>query len=147
MRRKQREMNTNEKAMLSFIRAYIKQHGISPTIREICDGLHLTSTSIAHYYLDRLERRGVIRRQRGKSRSITLVAFPSSGGVQFTLDKTTTAEPLSASGEYMHRVRVSAGDSTSQRLKAFTGWGKTPESARAQAADELLKWLEAEVGA
>lgn len=50
---------TNEK-ILDFIIDYITYHGYSPTVREICNGLHIPSTSTVHYHLDKMFQLGVI---------------------------------------------------------------------------------------
>ena len=49
------------------IYAYIIEHkaqhdGLAPTIRDICDVCAISSTSVAAYYLDKLQAQGKIRR-------------------------------------------------------------------------------------
>ena len=43
-----------------------------PSMRELCAACGLSSTSVARYNLDILEREGIITRAPGKARSITL---------------------------------------------------------------------------
>lgn len=51
--------------VLCFIRDYrIKNHGLSPTLRAICAGLGLSSTSVASYYIRALMSAGLIGRAR-----------------------------------------------------------------------------------
>jgi len=58
---------------LDFITGYISEHGCAPTILEVTDGLHLSSTSVAYYRIQVLERLGYISWQPGKSRTIRLL--------------------------------------------------------------------------
>ncbi len=56
----------------TFIRAYIHQHHLPPTLREIAEGCHIgRSTTLRH--LDRLEAWGRLFREPGKARSIYLI--------------------------------------------------------------------------
>ncbi len=56
-----------------FIREYIHKNNSSPTIREICDGINVKSTSTVTYYLDRLEETHKIARNTFKTRAIQLI--------------------------------------------------------------------------
>jgi len=55
----------------------IKQHildkGYPPSVREICENVGLRSTSTVHGHLERLEKKGLIRRDPTKPRAIELV--------------------------------------------------------------------------
>jgi SOS-response transcriptional repressor LexA len=64
--------NNLEEEVYDFIRAYIRQHRIPPTMREICAGTYLSIGTVLRC-LDILEVRGRIARKRGKSRSINLL--------------------------------------------------------------------------
>jgi DNA-binding MarR family transcriptional regulator len=55
-----------------FIRAYIRQHGSSPTLREIAAGCYMSPPSVVRY-LDKLEAHGRIARRPRKSRGITVL--------------------------------------------------------------------------
>ena len=41
-----------------FIKQTIELKGYPPSVREICDAVHLSSTSTVHGHLARLEKRG-----------------------------------------------------------------------------------------
>lgn len=57
-----------------FIVAYCLEHsGLPPTIRQICEGCHLSATSLAHIYVLTLIRRGLLTAQGGKARGIQVV--------------------------------------------------------------------------
>lgn len=61
-----------------FIRQYIHTNNSSPTIREICDGINVKSTSTVTYYLRRLEEMHKIYRNTFKTRAIQLIEAQSS---------------------------------------------------------------------
>lgn len=56
---------------------YIKQHildkGYPPSVREICSAVGLRSTSTVHGHLDRLQAKGLIRKDPTKPRAIELI--------------------------------------------------------------------------
>ena len=57
-------METRNK-ILEFIVSYIKQHGYSPTVREIGQGVNLKSTSSVHRHLQKLLSEGKIETDAG----------------------------------------------------------------------------------
>ena len=65
-------LSVKQQKVLDFIRAYDQEHGYPPSVRDICAGLSLKSTSTAHGYLERLEKKGLIRRDPSKNRAIEL---------------------------------------------------------------------------
>ena len=58
--------------ILEYIKAYIDRETIAPSVREICRGCGIRSTSTVHRYLHRLENEGRIRMPEGKNRAIVL---------------------------------------------------------------------------
>ena len=61
--------------MLAWVREYMDMNGRPPSIREIRDGLGISSTSVVDYRLRALARRGDIRRKSGP-RHIGLTSDP-----------------------------------------------------------------------
>lgn len=59
--------------ILSFIDAYIKEHGYSPTMREIGEAVGISSTSHVSYWIDRLVEEGKITKQKNIARSVRVV--------------------------------------------------------------------------
>lgn len=64
-----------QQAVLDCIEACIREKGYGPTVREICQDLGLSSPSTVHVHLKALEKKGLIKRDPLKSRSIVL-AYP-----------------------------------------------------------------------
>lgn len=71
-----KKITKKQKAVLDFIIATIEETGIAPTVRDICDGLQLSSPSTVHVHLNTLEDKGFIHRDKHKSRCITILKNP-----------------------------------------------------------------------
>ncbi len=74
------ELKPQEKKILDYIRESIDREGYAPSVRDICAALNIKSTSTVHMYLERLEKKGCITRESGKSRTIRVDAPPMSRG-------------------------------------------------------------------
>ena len=58
--------------ILNYIKDEILKRGYPPTVREICETVHLKSTSSVHSHLETLEKNGYIRRDPTKPRAIEI---------------------------------------------------------------------------
>lgn len=67
-----RKLSDRQQRILEFIRQSIRERGYPPSIREIGEAAGLKSTSTVHGHLNRLERRGYLRRDPAKPRTIEL---------------------------------------------------------------------------
>jgi repressor LexA len=65
-------MSNKAEEILEFINFTLKNDGYSPSVREICEAVNLKSTSTVQYHLNKLEKKGVINKSDGKSRSLHL---------------------------------------------------------------------------
>jgi len=65
-------MSDKAQEILEFINFTLKNDGYSPSVREICEAVNLKSTSTVQYHLNKLEKKGVINKSDGKSRSLHL---------------------------------------------------------------------------
>ncbi len=66
-------LSGKQKRILDFIKQEIINKGYPPSVREICDAVGLKSTSTVHGYLERLEKKGFIRRDPTKPRAIEVL--------------------------------------------------------------------------
>jgi len=66
-------LTAKQQMILDFLKSEIKQNGYSPSVREICDAVNLSSTSTVHAHLETLERKGYIRRSPAKNRSTQIL--------------------------------------------------------------------------
>ncbi len=67
------ELTKRQEDILDFIKTFMVKHGFPPTIREIGEGLGISSPATIHAHLKNLETRGVIRRNDTKNRAIELL--------------------------------------------------------------------------
>ena len=59
------------------IKEYIEKNGYSPTIRELCDITQRNSPATIKVALDRMVRDGIISYEKGKNRTIRILADES----------------------------------------------------------------------
>jgi repressor LexA len=62
-----------QKEIIKFIHRFNEDHGYPPTVREIGEGVQLSSSSTVHAHLKSLESRGIIQRDAVLTRAIRLV--------------------------------------------------------------------------
>ena len=72
-RKKQKGLSDKHKRVLDVLELYTEQHGYPPSIREMCTRANISSTSVANYYLDRLEELGYIERDRQVARGVRVI--------------------------------------------------------------------------
>lgn len=66
------KISKKQTEILEFIKARILEKGYPPAVREICEAVHLKSTSSVHAHLETLEKNGYIRRDPTKPRAIEI---------------------------------------------------------------------------
>ena len=63
-----------QRQIVEFISQFIQRNGYSPTLREIADAMGLSSLATVHEHVDRLCKKGVLRKNAGnKTRGIIVV--------------------------------------------------------------------------
>ncbi len=67
------KISAKQSEILEFIKSEILAKGYPPAVREICEAVHLKSTSSVHAHLETLEKNGYIRRDPTKPRAIEIV--------------------------------------------------------------------------
>lgn len=67
--------------ILEYIKDYIRAENMSPSVREICEGVGIRSTSTVHHYLHLLDREGRIRMTDGKNRAIVVMDGEENAGI------------------------------------------------------------------
>ena len=66
----QGKISPKQQEILEYIKETILKKGYPPSVREICEAVHLKSTSSVHSHLETLEKNGYIRRDPTKPRAI-----------------------------------------------------------------------------
>lgn len=67
------KISAKQSEILQYIKGEILSKGYPPAVREICDAVHLKSTSSVHSHLETLEKNGYIRRDPTKPRAIEII--------------------------------------------------------------------------
>ncbi|MFW5435647.1 transcriptional repressor LexA [Paenibacillus apiarius] len=98
------KISSRQQAILDFIRNEVRAKGYPPSVREIGEAVGLASSSTVHGHLDRLEKKGFIRRDPTKPRAIELLSHEQSERNEFThtvaripvVGKVTAGAPITA---------------------------------------------------
>lgn len=67
------KISDKQREILEYIKQEILNKGYPPAVREICEAVHLKSTSSVHSHLETLEKNGYIRRDPTKPRAIEII--------------------------------------------------------------------------
>lgn len=88
-------LNKREKAILKYIEKQININGYPPSVREIGKAVDLKSTATVHGYIAALEKKGYIKKESQKGRTLKLL----KGGVQDDNQKTMFDKDVYSSKE------------------------------------------------
>ena len=69
----QEKITAKQNEILEYIKECVLKKGYPPSVREICEAVHLKSTSSVHSHLATLEEKGYIRRDPTKPRTIEII--------------------------------------------------------------------------
>ena len=67
------QLTERQAKILDYIRRVTRERSYPPSVREIGENVGLSSSSTVHNHLNQLERRGLIKRDPSKSRTVQLV--------------------------------------------------------------------------
>jgi len=59
--------------VLTYIKKYISENGYSPSVRDICKGCNLSSSSTVHAHIQTLVNKGYIKKGNNKFRTIEII--------------------------------------------------------------------------
>ena len=98
------KLSGRQQAILDFIRSEVRLKGYPPSVREIGEAVGLASSSTVHGHLDRLEKKGMIRRDPTKPRAIELLGSVDDSEYAFSfsvarvplIGKVTAGVPITA---------------------------------------------------
>lgn len=68
----EKQITETQEKILEFISSSIEKNGVPPSIKEIGKAVGLSSSSSVHYQLERMEKMGLISRDKTKSRCIAV---------------------------------------------------------------------------
>ena len=69
----QGKISKKQQEILEYIKSQILERGFPPAVRDICEAVHLKSTSSVHSHLETLEKNDYIRRDPTKPRAIEIL--------------------------------------------------------------------------
>jgi len=80
-------LTKRQREVLNFVSKFIDKNGYSPSFEEIGQGMGLSSLATVHKHLDNLEKKGMLKRDYNRSRSIDILPVKSKGknAQEFTL--------------------------------------------------------------
>ncbi|MGD9679466.1 MAG: transcriptional repressor LexA [Vulcanibacillus sp.] len=96
------KLSSRQREILEFIKSRVKQKGYPPSVREIGEGVGLASSSTVHGHLERLEKKGYIKRDPTKPRAIEIISEELNSNIDIDyvkvpiLGKVTAGEPITA---------------------------------------------------
>ena len=98
------ELSPMEQDVYGYIESMIENEGYAPSVRDICRALGIRSTSTAHACLSRLDQKGYIKKDQGKSRALRLGRAKYSDGERMLrvplLGRVTAGTPILAVENY-----------------------------------------------
>ncbi len=136
--------------LYDYIKQYQADKGFPPSVREMCSAMHLNSTSTITYYLNHLEKQGLIRRGAFKNRAIEIVnrAIPSDNiqNLEFIrsyipvpiLGKITAGQPILAVENYEEVFYMPAGLFRGDDLFMLTVSGESMIDAGIMDGDKVV---------
>jgi len=91
-----KKLANSQQAIYEFIVSYYEEHAYPPTVREICRAVGLSSTSTVHTHLNKLEQRGLIKRDPAKQRSIVITEQSGVGQLVPLVGNVAAGTPILA---------------------------------------------------
>ncbi len=117
------KLSSRQQAILEYIKSEVREKGYPPSVREIGEAVGLASSSTVHGHLDRLEKKGLIRRDPTKPRAIEIIGMNDNTAADFSMSivrvplvgKVTAGMPITATEnieEYFPLSSHMVGDHT-----------------------------------
>src|SRR5579872_1580144 len=66
-------LTKRQREVLNFIGKFVEKNGYSPSFEEIGSGMGLSSLATVHKHVSNLEKKGMLRRDYNRSRSIDII--------------------------------------------------------------------------
>src|SRR3974377_2155431 len=81
-----------QREIYDFIARFVAEHGYSPSFEEIGEGTNLSSLATVHKHITNLEKKGLLKRDYNRSRSIDVL--PPKGRMKQAMVVAAGALPL-----------------------------------------------------
>ena len=122
--RARKGLSQRQQQMLEFIRYFIRENGLPPTVRDIQAACEISSTSVVDYNLRLLQKDGYLNRRPDVARGIELVGLKAQGEAEVV---TVPIVAYIAAGE----PRPALSENASESLGTVTvppKWPPSPET-------------------
>ncbi|MBI3648545.1 MAG: transcriptional repressor LexA [Actinobacteria bacterium] len=104
------DITSRQRRILEFIAETVRERGYPPTVREIGEAVGLTSSSSVHAQVTNLERKGLLKKDPTKPRTMTLAAEPRAGAVAVpVIGRIAAGAPLLAEQQFEEYLAVPEG--------------------------------------
>lgn len=107
-------LTRRQRQVYDFIADFLQKHGYSPSFEEIGEGLGLSSLATVHKHITNLEKKGLLKRDYNRSRSIDLISPRGKMKQQITSTMSLPLMGLIAAGRPIEAVEnpesISLGD-------------------------------------
>ena len=67
------KLTVKQEKVLNELKKFMAEKGYPPTVRELCKATNLSSTATVHVHLDHLQRKGYIKKDKVKNRTMELL--------------------------------------------------------------------------
>jgi len=85
------------KDVMNYLSVYIAENGFPPSVREICKELSIKSTATVYYYLEKLNKQGLIKKSPLKKRAVGIINPTKASSISVpVLGKVTAGQPILA---------------------------------------------------
>jgi len=99
-----------QRELLTFIEAFIGEHGYSPSYREVMSGLNYTSVATVALHINNLIKRGHIRKRDHSARSLEVVTLAEAAKVVSNVIKPGEEKWLVEKVEHLFSELEQAGE-------------------------------------
>ncbi len=89
-------LTKRQQEILAYLKRHIKAFGYAPSFEEISRHFHLSSLATVHKHLSNLEKKGLIRREWNRSRSVEIVEEKEEGCEVPILGRVAAGRPIEA---------------------------------------------------
>jgi len=87
-------LTRRQQEILDYLKQHIGAFGYAPSLEEIAHHFHLSSVATVHKHLSNLERKGLIRREWNRSRSVEVIEGDAEGHAVPLLGRIAAGRPI-----------------------------------------------------
>ena len=134
------KLTLQQQKVLDFVTVFREKKGYPPSVREICTATGLKSTATVHGHLERLERKGYIRRDPSKPRAISIKDSAKRKKYRGTpvLGKVTAGIPIPAQEDIQEYIQLPQEFVKSEDTFILNVFGDSMIDAGIRSGDKII---------